>query len=75
MHNLAKWFLTPTKKQVIILTVIWLLSVFIIIFASTNNFSETPFQKKYYFSNILLALSFISITWVINNYLKVKSKQ
>lgn len=72
--SFADWFLKPTKKQLLIIVTIWLLGLICLVIASTNGFTESPFQKKYIVINFFTASSFFSILGVIANYYRYRSK-
>ena len=62
----------PTKTNLIVFTLLWMVSVVLIIFSVTDLFTETVFQKRYIpVFIIVLALSRV-IAKLYFNYFKNK---
>jgi uncharacterized PurR-regulated membrane protein YhhQ (DUF165 family) len=41
------WVKNPTKKHVVIASLIWLVGLILILVSTTNYFTENPVQRKY----------------------------
>ncbi len=59
--SVNKWFLTPSKKQFMIIGSIWSLGIILLILATTNFFAESIFQQKNTLTNILILSSILGI--------------
>ncbi|CDF78379.1 hypothetical protein BN863_6670, partial [Formosa agariphila KMM 3901] len=68
--KLNKWIKAPTKKQVILFTLIWLFGVLLLVFSVTGNFKENIIQKENIAILFLIILSFSKLFQVYKNYFK-----
>lgn len=68
MKNQASWLSQPSKKQTIMVTLLWAFGILCSLLAETNFFTENLFQSKNSVLNSLhIAATIITIT-VIKNY-------
>jgi len=70
----VNFFDYPTKQQLIISGIIWLVGFIYFLNDATYSFSANPFQKKSIISVIFLFATTIFITKLYNNY-KVKGRK
>lgn len=68
----AKWYNSPTKKQLILFTILWFVSVILFVVGTTGAFTESFLNKKYAVIYIILAGSTLSTTRLIRNYARNK---
>ena len=63
----------PTKTNLIVFTLLWMISVVLILLSSTNLFTESVFQKRYIPVFIIVLASSIMIAKLYYNYFKNKN--
>lgn len=68
--NKSDWVKNPTKKQVVFTIFIWLTGLSLITLSVTNFFTESPLQKKYLGSGLLLLMATFTLFRVCRNYFK-----
>jgi len=66
----TNWINHPSKKQLILLTTIWILGVVLLVISMTNLFKESIFQVKYVLIYFLLIGSTVAIVRLYRNYYK-----
>ncbi len=66
----SNWMNNPTKKQLILFTVIWLVGVFLLTISITDLFRETFFQKSNLIIYIMIITSAIATIKLHLNYRK-----
>ena len=69
-HNYIKY---PTRKFLLIIIFLWIISTFLIILSITNFFTESFFNSRYILMYYLMILSSISSIKLILNYKKNKN--
>lgn len=67
---MASWFERPSKKQLIILIIIWLFGITLSILAITNLFSQNFFQKGSLIMYLMMIGATISVMKAWANYKK-----
>jgi hypothetical protein len=72
VKKIASWFLAPTKKQAIILTLVWFAAVVMIIIASTDFFTRKLIQRNNFIPLLLIILTIPSISRIWVNYRKAR---
>ena len=72
---MASWFERPSKKQLIILIIIWLFGITLSILAVTDLFSQNFFQKGSLIIYVLMIGATLSIVKVWANYKKTAIKE
>jgi hypothetical protein len=63
----------PSKKNLILFTLLWLLGILLMTLSMTDLFAERFFQKKYFLLYILMIGSTLSTAKVFINYRKNKN--
>lgn len=66
-------FFNPTKKAVIIITILWVISNFLLLISITDLFTESFFQKKYVMIYFLMLGSTVAVVKLHRNYWKCRS--
>jgi hypothetical protein len=59
-NNKSNWIKNPTKKQMILVTIVWFVGVLLLVISMTDFFNTSIFNKKYiliYF--LILGTSYI----------------
>jgi K+-sensing histidine kinase KdpD len=74
INDKSNWVKNPNKKQVIVLSIIWLVGLTFMLMAMTNFFAESPFQRKNLSMAFLISLVTYTVFSVYRNYFKNKSK-
>jgi nicotinamide riboside transporter PnuC len=64
----ANWVQHPTKNQMLLVVIIMLVGSFLIVLATSNLFTESPFQRKNTVLLFLLLPALISCIRVCRNY-------
>jgi hypothetical protein len=62
------WIINPTKKNILWYTGLWIVGTFLIVLATTNFFTETPFIKKNTIMLLLIILPAVSVFQMLRNY-------
>jgi hypothetical protein len=65
--------LNPTKKTLILFTLIWVIGTGLIIYAISDSFGESFFQKKYGLLYLMLIGSTFTVAKLYYNYFKNKN--
>lgn len=73
MKNENNFFKKPSFKHVIIFTSVWLISLVLLVMASTDLFTESPFQNKYLMTHFIVVYSTVMIVKLNLNYRKNKA--
>ena len=68
----AKWLTNPTKKQIILFSLIWLIYVLFALFIGSNFFTKNPFIKQNLWFFIIAFLPIINLITIYKNYFKNK---
>jgi uncharacterized protein YacL len=68
-RRLDQFIKRPTKKQLILFTIFWLIIALILILVMTDLFTKSPFQRKYFGVFLILIFSFMP---VLNLWLQYK---
>ncbi len=63
----------PSKKKLIILTILWLFSTVTFLILMTDFFKESPFKSRYVGFFMILFVSTFGIIKIYSNYRKYKS--
>ena len=63
----------PSKKNLTLFTLLWLLGIVLLTLSTTDLFSESFFQKKYFMIYFLMIGSTLAIVKVHTNYRKKKN--
>lgn len=66
----SNWIKTPTKKHLIIITVVWFIAVITIVLGRTNMFSKTFLDIKYLITYYVLLYSAFIVLKAYRNYFK-----
>ena len=66
---------TPTLKQLLTITGIWLVGMLLLVLVMTDLFTQSPFRAEYTMLFFLLGTSTIAITFFNLNYLRVQKVQ
>lgn len=66
----SKWFKTPSKTNLVIVTLVWLTGASIIILGKTDFFKKTFLDISYLFTYFLLLFSLLVVVNVFRNYFK-----
>ena len=72
---MTSWFECPSKKQLIILIIIWLFGITLSILAISDLFSQNFFQKGSLIMYFLMIGATLSIIRVWSNYKKTAVKE
>ncbi len=64
----ANWVLHPTKKQTITVVICMIVGVFLMAFAASNGFTESPFRMKYIILLLLIIPALVTTSQVYRNY-------
>ncbi len=72
MNKYNKWLdvKNPSKNNLIVFSLIWLISNTFLIISITDLFSENFFQKKYAMIYVLMLGSIFSVSMLFLNYFK-----
>jgi len=70
----AKWYANPTKKQVVLFTILWFVAILLLIVGTTSAFTESFFNRKYTVIYILLIGATLSTARLIRNYFRNKKE-
>ena len=74
MKNNKRNFITnPSKKNLIIFTLLWFLGIVLLTLSATDLFTESFFQKKYVLIYFLMIGSTITTIKLYKNYWKNKN--
>jgi len=65
----SDWVRNPTKKQLILTILSWLVGIILITISTTNIFTESAFQKKYLGFGLLLFMATVTLFFVCKNYI------
>jgi hypothetical protein len=71
-NNQSDWTKRPTKKQIIVITVLWLVSVLLLVIAITDFFHTSILSKKDIFSYFLILWVSYTVFKIYLNYFKNK---
>ncbi|MDQ2721541.1 MAG: hypothetical protein M3Z26_17525 [Bacteroidota bacterium] len=74
VNDKSNWVKNPNKKQVVVLSLIWLACLIPMLLAMTNFFTESPFQRKNLSLVFLIFLATFQVFNVYRNYLRNHSK-
>lgn len=74
MRNKTKnWAKNPTKRQALIVFIIWLIALFCVIINTTRFFSINPFIRANTFLLIATLVASMALLGVCRNYIRNKS--
>ncbi|MBK3519374.1 hypothetical protein [Carboxylicivirga marina] len=65
----------PSKKNLIIITAVWLISMVLLVLSMTDLFTEKPFQKSYLLMYFLMLSSTVSVIKMHMNYQRNKERR
>ncbi len=66
----SKWFKTPTKAQLILVSLIWLIGTTLVVLEKTHYFLKTFFNLKNMGTYFILMISISILVNVYRNYFK-----
>ncbi len=66
----SPWFKHPTKQQMLLSTVAWLMGSVLLVLSMTNFFTESLFRPKYAILIVLLIGATLTEIGVVSNYYK-----
>lgn len=66
----SKWFKTPSKINLVVVSLIWLIGISIIVLDKTNIFQKSFFSTEYFFSYFAILFSLSIVLTVYRNYFK-----
>ncbi|MBP6023344.1 hypothetical protein [Ferruginibacter sp.] len=66
----SKWFKTPSKTNLAVVTLVWLIGVTIIVLAKTEIFQKTFLDISYLFTYFIILFSLLIVVNVYRNYFK-----
>lgn len=72
MENAPDWIKNPTKEHLFWISLVWVLSVGLVVLAITDFFTETIFQKRALVLLILMIGSGVAVFRVYKNFYKKK---
>lgn len=72
MENAPDWIKNPTKEHLFWVSLVWVLSVGLVLLAITDFFTETIFQKRALVLLILMIGSGVTVFRVYKNFYKKK---
>ena len=67
------WINNPSRKQIILFTLVYLIAVLLLVLSMTNLFTESIIQKKYIMIFFLIISSTLATIKVHLNYWKLKN--
>lgn len=70
MTTKSNWVSNPTKRQIILMTLIWLTGIILMILVMTNFFTESAFKSKNLILFFLIILATKTEIKVIRNFFK-----
>ncbi len=70
MSQEANWVQNPTKKQMLIVSTVYAISLFLLIVSMSNFFQELPDFRRNYLLIVLVFFGSITTGIVIRNYFK-----
>jgi hypothetical protein len=73
--NRQNLFTNPTKKQVLYFFILWLAGIVLLLLATTDLFTESPFQRSNAGLGLIVFSSTISLVSVASKYYKTKRQQ
>jgi uncharacterized membrane protein len=68
----AKWLTNPTKKQVILVSLLWVTGLLLVLLATSDFFTENPFILQNLILFVIASLSVITLITMFVNYSKNK---
>jgi hypothetical protein len=71
-NNQSNWTKNPTKKQIIIVTIIWFVGVLLSVMSMTDFFHTSIFNKKYILIYFLILWVSYTVFKIYLNYFKNK---
>ena len=71
----AKWMQHPTKNQMILVVTVQIIGSFLLLLATSNLFTESPFQRNNIVLMLLLIPALIATIKVCKNYFSNKRAQ
>ena len=72
---MASWFECPSKKQLIILIIIWLFGIMLSILAISDLFSQNFFQIGFFLMYFMMIGATIAIIKIVSNYKRKAIKE
>lgn len=75
MNKKQTWITNPTKKQAILLTILYAFLILIVTLLITETFSKFTFSSQNLASLLLIPFAVFRIYIVWRNYLKLKQKK
>jgi uncharacterized membrane-anchored protein len=70
----SDWVKNPTKKQVVMASLIWLIGLILLLLPMTDFFSESPLKRKFLGVALLLVMATFTLFCVYLNYFRNRSK-
>jgi tryptophan-rich sensory protein len=72
--NRPHWMVNPSKKQVVLICIVWFIGILLTAISVTNIFTEHPFQSKNFLLIILQLGATLTCFGILRNYLKQSRK-
>jgi hypothetical protein len=72
--NRPHWMINPSKKQVVLIALVWLLGIILTTISITNIFTENPFQSKNFLLIILQLGATLTCFGTLRNYFRESKK-
>ena len=66
----SKWFKTPSKTNLVVVSLVWLIGISIIVLEKTDIFQKSFFSTKYFFTYFVILFSLSVVVTVYRNYFK-----
>ena len=66
------FLINPTGKEVLFVSILWLIGTGLLVLASTDLFTENMFQRRYLLTNFMILASTVSVAKFHYNYWKSK---
>ena len=67
------WIKNPSKKQIVLISTLWIVGIFLLTISMTDFFSESIFQKKYVMVYFLIIGATLTTFTSHFNYWKSKN--
>jgi uncharacterized protein involved in response to NO len=67
------WITNPSKRQVILFSILWLIGIALLVISMTDLFTKSIFQRKYIMMYLLILGSTVTIFKLFRNYFKYKA--
>jgi uncharacterized membrane-anchored protein len=74
-NRIINWINNPSKGIVLLISILWLISAFLLVFAVTDFFTESFFQRKFLTIYMLLATSAFTTVIIHIKYWSSKERK